>query len=45
MDRSAALRLAVGEEHIGQGHQQDVVVDGGALRSDLALEEGGQEGV
>lgn len=45
MGRGAALRLAMGEKHIGQRHQQDVVVDGGALCGDLALEEGGQKGV
>lgn len=41
----AALGLTVGEEHIRQGHEQDVVVDGGALGDDGAPEEGGQEGV
>lgn len=45
VDGGAALGLSGREEHIRQGHQKDMVVDGGALGGYRALEESGKEGV
>ena len=39
------LAVARGEEQLGRGHEQDVVLDGRALRGESAPEEGPQEGV
>ena len=33
------------QQHVGRGHEQDVVVDGQTLRGQGAAEEGAQEGV